>query len=293
MEHPVLHSRLPSAPWMVPAQRRLPGVQPLDMADWLLVDEAYAGQMALRDRLIAESARGCWPGPKDPRPPRARRWRPCWRICPRGFTRGAGGSRGPMARWWTSIADTPLAVAGRWCRRTCASSKNPTAQTNTCSPPPSCAFRQAGRSAEKIGRPLGAIHGPVPDYDPTMAARVQRMFDAIRPGTPALAAERAALCLPRPLPAKIGGRAAGREGHLDTPYLRSERQCLLRLPKTGAIVFSIHTYVLPVTALSRRAARGPCRVSHRPRGPWRLGEGHERRRSPIRGLSLSRTRPGR
>jgi hypothetical protein len=44
MEHPVLQSRLPSAPWMVPAQRRLPGVQPLDMSDWLLVDEAYAGR---------------------------------------------------------------------------------------------------------------------------------------------------------------------------------------------------------------------------------------------------------
>jgi hypothetical protein len=31
------------------------------------------------------------------------------------------------------------------------------------------------------------------------------------------------------------------------PYLRSERQCVLRLPKTRACVFSIHTYVLART----------------------------------------------
>ncbi|HAW48781.1 MAG TPA: DUF3445 domain-containing protein, partial [Roseovarius sp.] len=29
----------------------------------------------------------------------------------------------------------------------------------------------------------------------------------------------------------------------DLPYLRSERQCVLRLPRTRACVFSIHTYV--------------------------------------------------
>jgi hypothetical protein len=73
----------------------------------------------------------------------------------------------------------------------------------------------------------------------------------------------------RPLPAAIGGRSEGREAHLDTPYLRSERQCLLRLPKTRAIVFSIHTYVLPVTALSPEQRAAPGRVSHRPRGPRR------------------------
>ena len=28
------------------------------------------------------------------------------------------------------------------------------------------------------------------------------------------------------------------------PYIRSERQCLIRLPVTGAVVFSIHTYVV-------------------------------------------------
>jgi len=50
---PILQSHLPHTPWAEPAMRRLPGIQPLEMADWLVVDDAYAGQMAARDRLIA------------------------------------------------------------------------------------------------------------------------------------------------------------------------------------------------------------------------------------------------
>lgn len=51
---PVLQSRLRHSPWADPRHRRLPGVQPLDLADFLLVDDAHAGQMAARDRLIAQ-----------------------------------------------------------------------------------------------------------------------------------------------------------------------------------------------------------------------------------------------
>jgi hypothetical protein len=50
---PILQDRLPLFPWADPATRRLPGIQPVQGRDWLRVDEAYAGQMALRDRLIA------------------------------------------------------------------------------------------------------------------------------------------------------------------------------------------------------------------------------------------------
>ena len=39
---------------MQPATRRLPGIQPLDMADWLVMDEAFGPQMALRDRLLKD-----------------------------------------------------------------------------------------------------------------------------------------------------------------------------------------------------------------------------------------------
>ena len=37
-----------------PVPKKLPGIAPMAMADWLMVDDAFAGQMAERDRLLAE-----------------------------------------------------------------------------------------------------------------------------------------------------------------------------------------------------------------------------------------------
>ena len=48
---PILQDRLSFAPWMEGRTWRLPGIVPL-AGDWLIRDEAFAGQMAERDRLI-------------------------------------------------------------------------------------------------------------------------------------------------------------------------------------------------------------------------------------------------
>mgnify|MGYP006168491181 CR=1 FL=1 len=53
MTAPILQSRLPFASWMDPKLARLPGILPIEGEDWLRVDDAFAGQMAERDRLIA------------------------------------------------------------------------------------------------------------------------------------------------------------------------------------------------------------------------------------------------
>ena len=103
--------------------------------------------------------------------------------------------------------------------------------------------------AEKLGRPLGAIHGPVERYDAGLAGRVQRMLDFLRPGAPVWRANwlryrDADLFQPR-TEAEPRPRPGPGEG-----YLRSERQSLLKLELSGAVVFAIHTYVLPLSALS-------------------------------------------
>ena len=40
-------------PYDVQAQPRLPGIVPLDLAQWLLVDDAFEAQMVERARLLA------------------------------------------------------------------------------------------------------------------------------------------------------------------------------------------------------------------------------------------------
>ena len=38
------------------------------------------------------------------------------------------------------------------------------------------------RLADKLGEPLGGLHGPVPGANPGLVSRIHRMFDAIQPG---------------------------------------------------------------------------------------------------------------
>ena len=101
---------------------------------------------------------------------------------------------------------------------------------------------------EKIGRPLTGIHRPVASYDPDMARRVQRIFDAIRSGQGlwrmnALVYTDPTLHQPR----REGDPRTDRRGG---DYLRAERQCFMRLPRTQAVVFSIHTYMVRLSDLT-------------------------------------------
>lgn len=99
-------------------------------------------------------------------------------------------------------------------------------------------FPAGWRLDEKAGLALAGIHAPVDVYDDGIARRVDRLFDGLRPGRPiwranALAYDDPALFQPE----KSDGN--GHEGR--GRFLRCERQCLMRLPRTKAVVFSIHT----------------------------------------------------
>ena len=109
---------------------------------------------------------------------------------------------------------------------------------------PRCyAFPAAWALAEKIGRPLSAIHGPVARYDAGIAARVQRMFDMVSAERPLWRANLLRYDLPDLFQphTEAAPRPVGRP---DSPFLRSERQVIRRLPASGAVVFSIHTTVV-------------------------------------------------
>ena len=113
-------------------------------------------------------------------------------------------------------------------------------------------FPAGWRVSEKIGRPLTRIHAPVAEYDAQIARRVQRLFDGVQVGRPlwrfnVLRYADAGLFQPE---RRDAGPGAGQTRQY--PWIRSERQCVLRLPRTRACVFSIHSYVL------RAAPERPC-----------------------------------
>ena len=108
------------------------------------------------------------------------------------------------------------------------------------------------RLADKIGRRPAEVHAPVPGYDAALAGPVERVLANLRPGRPVERRNWGLLDDPtrfQPVgtPAAAGLTSDEVAGRL---WLRIERQGLLRLPRTGAIVFSIRTRQWPLAALA-------------------------------------------
>ena len=250
MEKAILHERLPEAPWLDPAMRRLPGIRPRPVEEWIVRDEAFAGQMELRDALIAEE-RGRVHG-----------------LLPEGeaaatelldlvlatlakdsaYVFGDHTATRPDGGTVALDASQPLVTIGRLVQSDfCVLEAGPDGHVMTGA---ILCFPAGWTLAQKLGRPLDIIHGPVKSYDADVGRRVQRLFDAIRPDQvlwranahlyddPTLFAPRTE-AMPRPY---VGLEAAR--------YVRSERQTLRRLQGTGAVVFGIHTLMVPLDRLT-------------------------------------------
>jgi hypothetical protein len=96
-------------------------------------------------------------------------------------------------------------------------------------------------------RPLSIIHEPVEEYDDNITRRVQRLFDGLQVGRPlwrfnALVYADAELFQPRKM---LERREKPTQNK--AKYMRSERQTLMRLPRTKAVVFGIHSFVTKLT----------------------------------------------
>ena len=253
----VLQSGLPFAPWGEAATRRLPGMQPLDMDDWLRVDEAYAGQMGLRDGLIAAregAVIGLVPGAEAAV---AQMYDLVMAHLPGGFVHDGAGVVRPDGVRVALDAERPLQTLGRLVQQDlCMMQAGPDGE-HVLTAAVLC-FPAGWTLAEKLGRPMMRIHKPVARYTEDVGRRVQRLFDGIRVGAPMWRANAHLSRSPlfNPLTEDAATDAAkDAVGQGDLPFVRSERQCLIRLPKTEGIVFSIHTYLVRLEDLSPAQAQ--------------------------------------
>ena len=117
------------------------------------------------------------------------------------------------------------------------------------------------RLADKIGRPLTAIHAPIHHYADQLAAGVDHLFRTLRAGPIFgranwfIVADDAWRYLPADDPAtRFAHVTAANAG--ETLFVRCERQTLRRLPGTGAVLFTIGIAVARLGALSAAAVRG-------------------------------------
>jgi hypothetical protein len=246
----ILHARLPVVPWMADHTLRLPGTVPIDPADWLQQDEVFALQMAERDRLIAERPEEVLAMPEAARPAAEELLA---LILARltdapGYAREGEAVRRPDGVV-VPLGGPPLAVAGRLVQEDLVILERADGEAEHRLTAAVLCFPSNWTLAQKLGMPLVRIHLPVDAYDETVARRVQRLFDAIHPGAPLMRANlipyaQASLHSPRPEFSRHS------PGPGEVRFVRVERQTLLRLPETRAVVFSIHVYQVPLAAIA-------------------------------------------
>lgn len=227
--------------------RGLPGVQPLVNAPWLRVDEAYAGQMVHRRALIATRRQEVyWQGPAATEAVEEVLAEALTLLPAMGFEISGQYCHCPDGGVVDLQSDVPLIVLGQLVQEDiCIMDKRAAEHVLVAA---CLCFPASWRLAEKTGRPLTRIHDPVPEYDARIARRVQRLFDGVQVGRPLWRYNRLWYDDPelfQPRSALAPRRIA--PGQAEAAYQRAERQCILRMPRTGAVVFSIHTYVVAAT----------------------------------------------
>lgn len=237
----ILQTRIP---YDVSAKKNLPGIAPLAADGWLIEDEAFAGQMGERDRLISVMPErvfadaGAAPEAKQEvldEVLRLLRSRPSYKVNPREVIRPDGVV--------VPLGGDPLLNAAQLVQEDlCLHERRGDEHVLTAAV---LCFPASWTLAEKIGRPLSGVHATVDEYTADISKRVQRLFDGIQPGRPVwrynlLQYVRPDLYQPR---SEADVRDVD-EDYGSGAYTRTEHQALVRMPKSGAVLFAIHTYVM-------------------------------------------------
>ena len=178
-----------------------------------------------------------------------------------GITNLRTGERWQVAEW----RDRPLDLAGRLVQEDLClmlpgqSGSNDIGYTLGAA---SLCFPLYWRLQEKLGQPIGQIHAPVPGYAAKLTRPVDGFFDRLQPHRPGYRFNWSIVDTPElflglhrqhQMADSITAERAGEQ-----LWIRVERQTLRRLPQSHAVLFTVRTYVYPLSILMQhpQAARG-------------------------------------
>ena len=246
---PICQTALPVAPWMDPLGARLPGLQPVAPGDWLRVDNAYAGQMAYRDQLIATRRDEVVMRSGSPVEAEAVLLQEVAAavLLKPGYRLIGGAIQRPDGALVALKADPNLLVTAARLAQEDFLILEQTPDGHVLTSAVLC-FPASWTLSQKIGRNMLGIHQPVHRYDEGIAKRVNRVMDVLQQGNAVWRAN--VLCYNDP---ELHQPRLEHERRPFDPearvFVRVERQALKRLTPT-AMVFSIHTYLVPIEALT-------------------------------------------
>jgi hypothetical protein len=230
------------------------GIKALDLAEWIEIDERFAAQLADRRALFDERRSEVLAALPESGPGQRELLALLLDHLPRRFPEHYRRQDGRIENRITGESfaleawrDAPLELAGRLVQEDlCLMQRGETGYRLVAAV---LCFPAHWRLADKLGRPLQVIHGPVPGFGERLAAPVDRFFASIQVARPVWRVnwslvDQPTLFLPpehRGHPQPISAERAGSQ-----LWLRVERQTLRRLPCSGDVVFGIHTHVDPL-----------------------------------------------
>lgn len=222
------------------------GVAAIAARDWFELGDDYAAQMADKERLLrARRAEVFEMLPQAE--PAARellaavaRW--CVETFPDRFARAGDEMRCPDGRRVPLAGASPLEAAALLVQEDLClllpDAAGVPILTGAC-----LCFPSRWRLAEKLGRPMLAIHAPVPGLNPKIGATIDRFLAGLKAGNIYMRKNWSlttdpALFQPEALPYDaIAPDEAG-----ERVFYRVERQTLRLLPETGAVLFGIRIH---------------------------------------------------
>jgi len=237
-----------SIPFDASSEKPLPGISPLDPYHWLMIDDAYVAQMALRQELIT-TKRDQVIAIDPAAMPAARELlgQVLEFFTRKGAMQQMGGVvQTPDGRRVPVDYDDPMGCMGQIAQNDFAIMEH-RGEEHVLTAAVLC-FPASWLLAEKFMSGLVGIHDPVDPYDDQIAKRVQRLLDGIQVDRPLWRFNKLRYADPALFqPRSMHARRPSEERHA-ARYLRSERQTLIRLPNTRAVVFGIHTFVVDTQA---------------------------------------------
>ncbi|MEP1208728.1 MAG: DUF3445 domain-containing protein [Rhizobiaceae bacterium] len=114
----------------------------------------------------------------------------------------------------------------------------------------SMAFPASWSLAEKMSRPLEAVHGPVP-LSAQMSLRINRIFDGLQPSIPVWRTNWSLDQDDELRQSRLENQKREEAAKINSNvYFRTEFQTLYKLPESKDILFTIHTKTRPVSSLT-------------------------------------------
>jgi hypothetical protein len=240
---------LPVKPWRNVATRKLPGIQPLDLQDWIWVDEAFERQMAYREYLLANHTTEVLATEAASQDAVTELLNVLVKHLAsiEGYEISKDRIKRPDGVIVALDRTSTMRTIGRLVQQDfCVLNK---VEAEHVLQAAVLCFPASWSLAEKIGKTMIDIHKPVEPYDEVLAMKVQNMFDLMRSEQPLWRANRLVYSDPDLFQPRRENNRRSLEG--GQRWARVERQTLRKLPKTGAIVFGIHTSVVRFEVLPR------------------------------------------